>query len=147
VTQNQTPETYFGTNRDSDYVGTPSLSDMTATFHAAATLGKNNWSLNGSWQINPEYITSESDSSTLSFHINAKDVYVVAGTPAGQTSTVAITLPASVTGQYGSDAPNGQALINGSRLYHIVSLSQMGDPTITLQVPKGVSLYTFTFGS
>jgi hypothetical protein len=58
-----------------------------------------------------------------------------------------VSLPANVAGQYGSDAPSGTVIVNASRLYHIVSLKQFGTTTVTLHVPSGVSLYTFTFGS
>jgi hypothetical protein len=149
ISQNQTPETYFGTNRTQGYVGTPALNDGTATFtpEATSSLNPNAWTLGGSWQENPEYITSESGTSTLTFHVVAKDVYVVAGSQNNQSESVAVGLPSAAAGQYGSDVTNGHVIISGSKLYHIVSLNQAGDTTVTLTVPKGVSLYTFTFGS
>ncbi|MGH7142385.1 MAG: redoxin family protein [Candidatus Saccharimonadales bacterium] len=147
IAQNQTPETYFGTNRDQDYVGTPYLSDGITFFKPEPSLNSNEWTLSGSWQINPEYITSQGNSATLSFNVNAKDVYAVAGSLNSQAESVSVGLPPNVAGQYGSDAPNGTTTISGSRLYHLVSLKQFGDTTVTLKVPSGVSLYTFTFGS
>jgi cytochrome c biogenesis protein CcdA/thiol-disulfide isomerase/thioredoxin len=156
IAQTQTPETYFGTNRDQNYTGTTPLADGMSTFkpQAAAALSQNQWTLGGNWQINPEYITSNdtagpnsSPTATLTFHVTAKDVYVVAGSTDNQPHMVTVGLPAADASQYGSDAPGGSLTINGSRLYHIVSLKQFGDTTITLTVPKNVSLYTFTFGS
>ncbi|HUD11250.1 MAG TPA: redoxin family protein [Candidatus Saccharimonadia bacterium] len=143
----QTPETYFGTNRDADYSGSPDLTDGTFNFKSTGTLPQNGWALNGNWQISPEYITSQSNGSTLTFSVYAKDVYVVAGNAGGASQQMKVSLPAANSGQYGSDANGGVASINGSRLYHIVSLPQAGTTTVTLTVPKGVSLYTFTFGS
>jgi cytochrome c biogenesis protein CcdA/thiol-disulfide isomerase/thioredoxin len=147
VSQNQTPETYFGTNRTQDYVGTPNLSDGTATFTAAGSLDPNAWTLSGSWQISPEYITSQDNAARLTFHVTAKDVYVVAGSQNNQNESVTVSLPPTDAGQYGNDASNGNLTVSGSKLYHIVSLHQAADTTVTLTVPKGVSLYTFTFGS
>jgi cytochrome c biogenesis protein CcdA/thiol-disulfide isomerase/thioredoxin len=147
ITQSQTPETYFGTNRAQNFVGNPALASGTNTFHPASSLAQNNWTLGGSWQISPEYITSNDSRATLAFHVSAKDVYVVASTTDGQAASIGVSLPSNVAGQYGSDAPNGQAAITGSRLYHIVALHQAGDTTVTLTVPPNVSLYTFTFGS
>ena len=147
ITQSQTPETYFGTNRAQNYVGTPELADGTATFTPATSLGPNNWTLGGSWQITPEYITSQNSAATLTFHVNAKDVYAVASSANNQPMPIGVGLPSANVGQYGSDAPNGTATIAGSQLYHLVSLHQAGNTTVTLTVPKGVSLYTFTFGS
>lgn len=151
ITNVQTPETYFGTNRASDYVGTPSLDTGTHTFTPTPlnNLALNNWTLNGSWNIDSsgESITSESGSAQLTFSVQAKDVYVVAGTTNNQHALITVSLPKADAGQYGKDAPNGQLNISGSSLYHIVSLTTFGSTTVTLTVPKGVMLYTFTFGS
>jgi len=145
VGQNQTPETYFGTNRAQGYVGKTSLTDGAQNFNAASSLSTGQWTLGGGWEIDPESITSESNNSTLTFKVSAKDVYVVAGS--NSAIPVAIDLPGAQAGQYGSDVTNGSVVINGSRLYHIVSLRADSTTTVTLKVPQGVSLYTFTFGS
>jgi cytochrome c biogenesis protein CcdA/thiol-disulfide isomerase/thioredoxin len=149
ISQDQTPETYFGTDRESDYVGTPALNNNgTFVFTPVPTsqLGPNDWTLSGTWQENSQYITAE-DHATLTFNVTAKNVYVVAGSNDGSSQTVTVSLPAATAGQYGDDAPNGQLVVGGSRLYNIVSLKQFGSTTVTLTVPAGVSLYTFTFGS
>jgi cytochrome c biogenesis protein CcdA/thiol-disulfide isomerase/thioredoxin len=147
ISQDQTPETYFGTNRASDYVGSPALNDGTINFTPAASLAANQWTLSGSWNITAQPITSQSAADTLSFNVSAKNVYMVATNENGQNDTVGVSLPSDVAGQYGSDAKNGTVNVNGSRLYHIVSLKQFTTTTVTLHVPAGVSLYTFTFGS
>jgi cytochrome c biogenesis protein CcdA/thiol-disulfide isomerase/thioredoxin len=146
ITSDQTPETYFGTNRDDDYDGNPVLTDGTSTFTASSELDENDWTLSGNWQITPEYITSTSNTSKLTFSVSAKDVYVVAGNN-NVDQSMTVSLPSDVKGRYGSDAPGGVVTVNGSKLYHIVSLQQFGETTVTLTVPAGVSLYTFTFGS
>ena len=147
ITSAQTPETYFGTNRDSGYLGTPALNDGTSNFVADSNLGVNNWTINGSWQIAPENITSEGDNNTLTFSVQAKDVYVVAGTSNNMPANVKVSLPPQFNGQFGSNDPNGNLTINGSSLYHIASLNKFGQTELTLTVPKNVVLYTFTFGS
>ena len=147
ISQSQTPETYFGTNRDMNYVGSPTLNDGSATFTPAASLAANQWTLGGTWNIQAQPITSESSGDTLSFNVTAKNVYMVASNENGQNDSVGVSLPANVAGQYGSDVVNGSVDVNSSRLYHIVSLKQFGSTTVTLHVAPGVSLYTFTFGS
>ncbi|HUD06403.1 MAG TPA: cytochrome c biogenesis protein CcdA [Candidatus Saccharimonadales bacterium] len=149
ISNNQTDETYFGTNRDSDYAGSPGLNNGSYDFKAVSTnnLPQNFWTLNGQWQIAAQPITSESNSSVLTFNIEAKDVYVVAGSTNNQPRTVSVGLSTNASGQYASDDSNGQLVVSGSGLYHIVSLKQFGNATVTLTVPTGVSLYTFTFGS
>lgn len=145
ITQSQTSETYFGTDRSQNYVGKPNLLDGMASYTAATPLSLNQWTLSGSWQVTADAITSQSDAARLTFHVNAKDVYMVAGSDDGGSRTVSVGLPSA--SQYGSDAPDGHVTVNGSKLYHIVSLKAAGQTTVTLTVPKGVSLYTFTFGS
>ena len=147
ITAQQTPETYFGTNRDSGFVGSPGLADGATTYHAISNLGSNEWTLSGGWQVASQALTSNSNNSKLMFSVNAKDVYMVAGSSGNQARTVTVGLPGSKAGDFGADAPGGRATVSGSRLYHIVSLPQFGATTVTLTVPAGVSLYTFTFGS
>jgi cytochrome c biogenesis protein CcdA/thiol-disulfide isomerase/thioredoxin len=147
ISQSQSPETYFGTNRSQNFVGSPSEADGTTTYTPASSLYTNQWTLNGSWDVEPEYITSQSDSSKIVFNASAKDIYVVASSANNQPEPVSVSLSKANAGQYGIDANDGTAIISGSRLYHIVSLHHAGNATVTLTVPKGVSLYTFTFGS
>jgi cytochrome c biogenesis protein CcdA/thiol-disulfide isomerase/thioredoxin len=144
--QNQTPETYFGTDRTMNFAGSPSLSDGTATYEPAKSLKTNQWTLGGSWLEAGDKLTSAGNNATLTFHTQSKDDYVVAGTTTGQAETVGVSLP-NGSNNFGSDVVDGQLSVSGSKLYHIVSLPKYGDTTVTLTVPAGVSLYTFTFGS
>jgi cytochrome c biogenesis protein CcdA/thiol-disulfide isomerase/thioredoxin len=147
ITQDQTPETYFGTNRAQNYTGLPDLNDGTANFQTASPLDQDQWTLGGSWQVSQDSITSNNDTSKLIFHANAKDIYMVASGAGASNQSVGVSLAGAAAGQYGDDVSGGNVTVSGSRLYHIVSLKQAGDTTVTLTVPKGVSLYTFTFGS
>jgi hypothetical protein len=102
ITSNQTPETYFGTNRAMNYVGSPTLTDGVFNFQPNSNLSSNNWTLGGSWSISPEYITSNGSNATLHFKATAKNIYVVASTANNQPASVIVGLPASQAGQYGS---------------------------------------------
>ncbi len=140
-----TPETYFGTGRESGYVGDPALSNGTETYTAQPKLPKNNWSLGGKWQVADDKITSQSATSTLSFRVSAKDVYVVASQAKAGEQQLKVTSDADGT-WYGKDDPAGMLMVNGATLYHIASFGSFTDATLTLTVPEGVSLHTFTFG-
>jgi hypothetical protein len=72
---------------------------------------------------------------------------MVAGSTNNQAETVSVGLPSNVAAQYAADDPNGNIVVTTPGLYHIVSLKRFGSTTVTLSVPEGVSLYTFTFGS
>ncbi len=149
ISESQTPETYFGTNRADAYDGTTPLANGPANFQAVSSpsLSSNAFTLGGEWEISGQSITSDSDSSTLTENVSAKNVYMVASTASPSSGVVTVSLPSDVAGEYGADAPDGQVTVSGDRLYHIVSLKQFGTTNVTVQVPKGVSLYTFTFGS
>lgn len=149
ITGSQTPETYFGTNRGTNYAGTPDITNETGTdttFTPETSLSDNEWTLSSDWQIDGESITSKNSNATLTFNVHAKDVYVVAA-PSGAAGTVNVGLPSTDAGSYGPDAPGGNLTIDQSRLYHIVSLASAKSSTVTLKVPAGITLYTFTFGS
>jgi cytochrome c biogenesis protein CcdA/thiol-disulfide isomerase/thioredoxin len=150
ITANQSPETYFGIARASDYAGTSTFAVGTLNFTelAANQLPENGWALGGTWQIEGKDIIARAN-ATLSFHFAAKDVYVVGG--ASKPSTVGVTLngqPISQTGDAGADVHNSQLTMKLPTLYRLVNLPAFSSNDIVeLQVPAGVSLNTFTFGS
>jgi cytochrome c biogenesis protein CcdA/thiol-disulfide isomerase/thioredoxin len=150
ITANQSPETYFGLYRASDYAGTGNLELGTQTFTnvPASQLPEDGWALGGTWQIENKDIVAGAG-ATLSFHFAAKDVYVVGG--ASKSSTIGVTLngtPISQTGDAGSDVHNSQLTMSLPTLYRVVNLPAFSsNDTVELQVPAGVSLNTFTFGS
>ena len=149
VSPNQTPETYLGTNKETDFVGTPALaSEPTSTFTPASNLAKNDWTLGGTWQVDGQYIKAEAD-ATLSFHIAAKYVYVVGGSTQPAAMTVELNgKPISQTIDAGPDVHNSQVVMYHPGLYRLISFPSFNSSSIlTLKVPKGVELNVFTFGS
>jgi cytochrome c biogenesis protein CcdA/thiol-disulfide isomerase/thioredoxin len=147
ITANQTPETYLGTNRASDYAGSPGLLNGTSNFTPNTNLDPDDWSLGGSWNIGSTSITAGSN-ATLQFHVEAKHIYIVAGGTVGAHIGVMLNgKPVSQT-DAGSDVTNGAITITGPKLYNVVNFpSFTSSSTIELSVPKGVSINTFTFGS
>lgn len=149
VTAQQTPETYLGTDKETDYSGTPALGAApAATFTPDKNLSENDWTLGGTWEVNGQYITAKGN-STLSFHVAARDVYVVGGSSTPQAVGVSLNgNPISQTGDAGSDVKNSTVTIGMSQLYRLVHFSKFTTgSTVTLTVPDGVQLNVFTFGS
>ena len=151
VTSQQTPETYLGLKRASNFAGSPALGASDSnTFTAQKTLDRNEWSLGGTWTVGQEKITAGKDAS-LQFNVAAKDVYVVAGSNDGSQQNMKLLVdgtPISQTLFSGSDVKNGVVTVNQSRLYRLVDFKKFTtNKTIELQVPSGVSLNAFTFGS
>jgi hypothetical protein len=91
--------------------------------------------------------------SALQLHFRAQRVYLVMGTPtppttSGARRSVRVLLdghpiPAAVSG---ADVRGATVAVGFNRLYRIVNLPAVQTHTLTVQVPRGVSLYSFTFG-
>lgn len=145
----QTPETYLGSRRASNYVGTPALAAAPIqTFAPGSELKSNQWSLEGTWEVTPEKIIARG-SSKIIFMMSAKDVYLVGGSSPAQKVRVALdSIPIEQTAFAGSDAVNGSVEFADSRLYRLVSYPQFKEGfLLELTVPNGVELNAFTFGS
>jgi cytochrome c biogenesis protein CcdA/thiol-disulfide isomerase/thioredoxin len=150
ISDNQTPETYLGSNRSDSFTGTSKkLKDGSYQYTPTPTsqIPLNSWTLSGDWQINPQAIVSTSAKSTITISVAAKDVYLVAGSNNGRPVPVNVFLPSNLAGNYGPDAPGGILMLGAPRLYHIIALPSFNNTIVTLTVPSGISLYTFTFGS
>lgn len=149
VSEKQTPETYLGSKRASNYIGSPSLTGAgSALFTAPTSLAKNKWALSGKWDIGAERITARGDSK-LRFHVAAKDVYFVAESANRQAiSITANGKPLSETGWAGSDVKGSNLTIQQAQLYRIADFKTFKDDvTLEFTVPNGVSINVFTFGS
>ncbi len=140
------PETYFGINRRQGYVGTSVQKNGLDIYTQANNLNVNEWDLSGSWQTYADRITSSQDGSTLRFHVQAKDVYVVVSTTDGQNKQIKVNADGTSSSWTTSDDPNGLLNLSNSSIYHLAAFSSVQDSTISLDIPSGVSLYTFTFG-
>lgn len=148
VREDQTPETYLGTNKASDYVGSPALgAQEMMPFVFAPSLEQNQWTLNGEWRVESESITAQS-ASKIRFKIGSKEAYVVASAPQGGTIDIMLNgkpISAEIAGQ---DVSSGRVQVGESKLYRLVSLPAFQSSyELELSVSAGVSLNVFTFGS
>jgi cytochrome c biogenesis protein CcdA/thiol-disulfide isomerase/thioredoxin len=137
VTQKQTPETYLGRQRASNYVGTPALGAAAqSNFVFANDLKANQWTLSGNWEVQQQKLVARG-SSKLKILVSAKDVYLVGGSANQQAVGIKV---------------NGKVLksviYDESKLYKLVSFPEFTETAILeLSVPDGVELNAFTFGS
>lgn len=150
VTEQQTPETYLGYSRASNYVGKPALSGTPAirTFELNPALESNRWSLGGMWETTTEKIIARGN-STMTFKVSAKDVYLVAGSATPMSIGLQLNgQPISATGKAGSDVKDSKVVVNQAKLYRLVDFKKLTkDQVLTLTVPDGVELNVYTFGS
>jgi cytochrome c biogenesis protein CcdA/thiol-disulfide isomerase/thioredoxin len=150
VSNSQTPETYLGTSKQSNYEGSPALTVGTNTFTPVDNISRvNNWTLSGSWKVTNDGITADKD-SVIKIRFAAKELYFVT---ANTVSSAKIDLflngkPISQTGSAGDDVKDSSITVNQAQLYRAVKFgSFQKDNTLELHVPAGVQLNTFTFGS
>ncbi len=149
VSKEQTPETYMGSKRAGNYVGQTRLfAGQTEPFVAEETLAKDKWTLGGDWTIDSEKITARS-AATLKFNISAKEVYMVASSDQEQSIGVSLNnTPISNTNAAGNNIRNSNVRVQAAQLYRLVEFSELRqNQIIELQVPAGVSINVFTFGS
>ena len=151
VTSGQSPETYLGYNRGTNFGNnikqfTP---DSTATYTLNNNLDSNQWSIGGEWNITSENAETKSDGAELSYKFSAKDVYLVMGAESPTKVTVKINGKVVDETNKGNDVnSDGYITVSDQRLYRLVSLSEFKrNMILNLTFDKGVKLNAFTFGS
>ncbi|HEX8182413.1 MAG TPA: cytochrome c biogenesis protein DipZ [Candidatus Saccharimonadales bacterium] len=150
----ETPETYLGSKRSSNFGGKPALgaAGANSTFAADGPLKQNYWSLSGAWEVQSEKIIARGTAgapSKLQFRVAGKDVYLVAGSASKQS--IKLTLdgkPVDASNNAGKDVRGSQVEIGENRLYRLISYPKFDkDGMLELEVPAGIELNVFTFGS
>jgi Thioredoxin like C-terminal domain len=104
--------------------------------------------LQGHWMDYGEYVESTGPATVrLPFH--AQEVYIVAEAAGSKALSVGVTLDGEPVpaAERGPDLDsNGSLIVGRSDLFHVLTGTAPRDGTITLNVPAGFRLYTFTFG-
>jgi cytochrome c biogenesis protein CcdA/thiol-disulfide isomerase/thioredoxin len=127
-----TPETYLGTARIENYVGSKIRPGRMAAYQPSTTLPQNELTYGGSWKIGSQQIVA-GPGAFLRLHFHAEDVYVVLG---GRG-----TVQALVNGK-----PLKTISVDAYRLYTVRASNTVGDATLELRFSPGVKGYSFTFG-
>ncbi len=144
----QSPETYFGSNRNSYFGnGTRGVSGVQTLTIPNQQL-PNTLYLGGTWNITPEYAEAHPHAQ-ITFTYGAHDVYMVA-TNKGAPVTIKIWRDGKLLEDVaGSDVDphTSQAVIGEDRLYRLIHDTTLGVHTIKIEVEQGtLDAYTFTFG-
>jgi cytochrome c biogenesis protein CcdA/thiol-disulfide isomerase/thioredoxin len=127
-----TPETYLGSERIQNYIGSTLRPGRPAIYLPAATLPQDDLTYGGTWTIGPQQVVA-GPGALLRLHFHANNVYVVLG---GRGTARAL-----VDGK-----PAGTIHVNAYRLYTVRSSSTLADATLELRFSPGVKGYSFTFG-
>lgn len=142
-----TPETYLGFSRAAAYVNKIQKNEE-ATYHYEKPLEENQIGLRNKWVVSLEKIESAGDINFLDLNFLATQVYLVMEANSPQLITVYLDDQPLEKKYWTKDMnENGQIVVNNPRKYDVIDLKHdYGQHKLTLQVPKGVSLYAFTFG-
>ena len=146
----QTPETYLGIARASQYHPDIRLqANATNMYDYKGRLADDQVGLHGSWLVADESITAKSNDARLDINFIGNRVYLVMS--AASLSLIEVLLDGKpVDKKYYTVDMNeaGTIPVKDSRMYDILDLKgDNGRHVLTVKVPKDVTLYVFTFGS
>jgi thiol-disulfide isomerase/thioredoxin len=142
-----TPESYLGANRGERFTNgplAPGVHGFGALPGHAPPLSHLRYA--GEWDVGGWGATALSG-ARLQLHFRARRVYLVMGSP-GDPQRVRVLLdgrpiPGALAG---GDVHGGYASVGFDRLYRLVELASVQEHTLTVQAPRGVTVYDFTFG-
>ena len=144
----QSPETYLGWSRANNFANQTETKYNEKATYSYKNIVSNQWSIDGGWQINPENIVSQ-EASKLKFNFQAKEVYLVMGSTEKQSIKVTLNGKNISDSKFaGKDVQNGSVEVAEYRLYRLVNLDMFNaNQVLELDIPAGVTLNAFTFGS
>ncbi len=129
------PEIYFGSNRNEYLANGNKGMFNTQTLTIPAEIKSNSLYLGGSWSFTPEYAETNGATEVV-FKYNAKNVYMVASSKAGQDVEV-----------YVDGKLINTVLVKNEMLYDVVKGAEYGQHTLMLKIKdSGLDAFTFTFG-
>jgi cytochrome c biogenesis protein CcdA/thiol-disulfide isomerase/thioredoxin len=141
-----TPETYLDSQRAQAFA--QPLQSGTHFYPGITYPTVNQFGLHGTWKISSQSATPTSAGAWIIGRFQAAHAYLVLTSAGNLPRTVLVRLdgrPIS-TKVAGADVHDGRVTVRGQRLYSLVSLPTAQQHTLTLDVPPGVSAYSFTFG-
>jgi cytochrome c biogenesis protein CcdA/thiol-disulfide isomerase/thioredoxin len=129
------PETYFGSNRNEYLENGNTGTAGTQNLVSPSDIKPNKLYLSGTWLFNGEYAENKGGGSVF-FKYRAKNVYLVASSPEGGSVEVYIDGKLIDT-----------IFIQAEKLYNIIKGADYGEHTLELKIKSpGIQAYTFTFG-
>ncbi len=142
-----TPETYLDTQRQSGFL-VPLRSGIRQYPGVTGSLGLNHFALAGAWNASSESITAAASGASITGSVQAAKVYLVLTSAGNVPRQGRILLDGQPlpSAHAGADVKNGLVTITGQRLYSLISFPAAQQFTFTVQLPRGVSAYDFTFG-
>jgi len=142
----RTPEIYFGTWRNAEYLANQKPGTGLQNFVAPETLKPNLLYLDGPWTILQEYAEGEKGSS-IKLRFLGKKVFMVASSEAG--ARMKVLIDGKSAGELrGADVDASDTVrIKEEELYRLIEGDTWGEHTLELIIESGtLDAFTFTFG-
>jgi cytochrome c biogenesis protein CcdA/thiol-disulfide isomerase/thioredoxin len=144
-------ETYLGYERAENFMSPGGVARDESHDYAAGVLKLNDWSLAGTWTVDPENAALDKADGTIRFRFHARDLHLVLGPGEdGKPVRFRVTIDgASPGGDHGTDTDaNGEGIVTGQRLYQLVrQQGEVRDRIFEIQfLDPGVQAFAFTFG-
>jgi cytochrome c biogenesis protein CcdA/thiol-disulfide isomerase/thioredoxin len=148
--QNQTPETYLGWSRSTNFADTVGArAGQTSDFSCQTNkLNLNQWCLEGRFLLDSEFVQSTSTGGKLILKFAAKEVYLVMGSE--PPATLILKLNGQPVGAAAGDDidEQGKIKVGDWRMYKLIKFDQFEtDQLLEIETQPGVKLNVFTFGS
>jgi cytochrome c biogenesis protein CcdA/thiol-disulfide isomerase/thioredoxin len=141
-----TPETYLNADRAQGFA--QPLQAGVHFYPGVIYAHPNEFALHGTWSVSSQSSTPVSSGATIVAGFQAANVYLVMTSANNVPRSVRVLLdghPISASAA-GSDVHGAAVTVQGQRLYSLVSLPSEQFHSLTVEVPPGVSAYSFTFG-
>lgn len=147
VTASATPESYLGAARAERFVNGPIAPGLRSFTLPGRGVPLNGLAYGGTWSIADDGATAVRH-ARLQIGFAAQRVFLVLGSRGRLPREVRLRLdgrplPDRLAGR---DARSGRVTVREQRLYRLVDLGAPGQHRLTLDLPRGVSGYAFTFG-
>lgn len=143
-----TPETYLGYGRLGNFASKEEIrQDTVASYSIPDDLAMNSFAYGGEWNVGRE-TAMPFTGSELSFHFNAKDVYLVINSK-NSNSKIKVTVDGATPSQniLGNDVFEGDVTVTENRLYHLLHFKKAEDHILKLIFQdNNASVFAFTFG-
>jgi cytochrome c biogenesis protein CcdA/thiol-disulfide isomerase/thioredoxin len=144
-------ETYVGYARAQNFAGGKVAHDDPWDYHAPATLGTNQWALDGRWIVHDENAQLKQAGGRIVYRFRGRDLHLVLGPgSAGIPIRFRVTVDGKPPGaDHGMDTDaEGNGIVTAQRLYQLVRQANgSGERLFEITfLDPGVQAYAFTFG-
>jgi cytochrome c biogenesis protein CcdA/thiol-disulfide isomerase/thioredoxin len=143
-----TAETYLDPQRAQGFAQPLNQGVHTYSLVPERSMHVNEFSLGGTFDIGAESIAPTSAEGSIEGGIQAQHEYLVMTSAGNVPRTGEVLLDGRpIPNKYaGADVHNGRFTVVGQRLYSLVSFPADEQAIVTVEIPRGVSAYDFTFG-